>query len=264
MMGMSGTIGADVCRPYRHACLTYGDPAEFQSAARDFLGAGLAAGEQVWYLAPEAPHGWDITPRIVTLGDQYPEDSVIDPAAGLAAYAQATEQALAEGYTGLRVAADVTTLLRTPAQVDAFARYEIQVDRYVRTHPFSALCAFDRVRMGDEAADQLACVHPVSDAPFRLFTPHAGRGDAALAGEIDETTRALFLQALDRAALRAGGDELVLDGHDLAFIDHNSLLHLDAHARALGTTAVLRTAVPAAARLAGLLELTSLRVETAR
>jgi anti-anti-sigma regulatory factor len=262
-MAMSGTTGADARQPYGHACLAYDDPAQFETAAHDFLAAGLAAGEQVWYLASEAPRGWEFTPRLVMLGEQYPADSVIDPESGVAAYAQATEQALAEGCTGLRVAADVTTLLRTPAQVDAFARYEILIDRYIRTHPFAALCAFGRAGMGDEAVDQLVCVHPDSPAPFRLFAPRPGRGDAALAGEIDETTRPLFLQALDRAALRPGGDELVLDGQELAFIDHNSLLHLDAHARALGTTAVLRTPVRAAARLAGLLELTSLRVETA-
>jgi anti-anti-sigma regulatory factor len=264
MMAMSGTTGADAPQPYGHACLTYDDPARFQTVAHEFLAAGLAAGERVWYLAPEEPRGWDFTPEVVTLHDQYPADAVIDPDAGLAAYARATEQALADGFTGLRVAADVTPLLLTPAQVDAFARYEAQVDRYMRTHPFTALCAFDRTRMGDEAVEQLACLHPDSDAPFRLFAPHPGRGDAALAGEIDETTRPVFLQALERAALRPGRDELVLDGQDLAFIDHNSLLYLDAHARALGTTAVLRTALPSAVRLAGLLELTSLRVEPMR
>ncbi|MEV4708815.1 MEDS domain-containing protein [Actinoplanes sp. NPDC049316] len=263
-MGTSGTTSADARQPYGHACLTYDHPARFQTAARDFLAAGLAAGEQVWYLAPEAPRGWDFAPRVVALGDQYPAGSVIDPDAGLAAYARATERAVADGFTGLRVAADVTTLLVTPTQVDAFARYEIKVDRYIRTHPFAALCAFDRTRMGDEAVDQLACLHPESEAPFHLFAPRPGRGDAALSGEIDETTRPAFLQALRRAELRPGRDELVLDGEELAFIDHNSLLHLDAQARELGTTAVLRTALPAAARLAGLLELTSLRVEAVR
>ena len=261
-MASSGQTGGDAAPPHDHACLGYDDPAVLEAAAYDFLAAGRAAGEQVWFVAGWAPRDWDFQPLVVPVGDQYPEDAVIDPAAGVAAYARATEQAIAAGYTGLRVVADATPLVRTPAQLEAFARYEIRVDRYMRANPFSAMCGYDRTRLSDGTVEQLACLHPVSEAPFRLFAPHPGRGDAALAGELDETTRPLFLQALRLAELRPAGAELVLDARELSFVDHNTLLHLDAHARTLSTTAVLRTPLPAAARLAGLLELTSLRVET--
>lgn len=262
MMAINGRTSGHVPPAYGHTCLAYDDPAAFEAAARDFLAEGVAAGEQVWFVAGWTPRDWAFQPEVVRVGEHYPEGTVIDPAAGVAAYARATERAVADGFTGLRVAADATALVRTPAQLDAFAHYEVQVDRYMRTHPFRAMCAYDRPALGDDTVEQLACLHPDSDAPFRLFTPHPGRGDAALAGELDETTRPLLLQALRRAELRPAGAELVLDAAQLGFVDHNTLLHLDAHARTLGTRAVLRTPRRAAARLADLLELTSLRVET--
>ncbi|MEV8510062.1 MEDS domain-containing protein [Actinoplanes sp. NPDC051475] len=137
---MADTISAGPPRPYGHVCLAYDDPATFRTAARDFLAEGAAAGERVWYLASEPPHGWEFRPDLIRLGEHYPEGAVIDPARGLEAYAAATCQALADGYAGLRVAAEVTPLVRTPAQLDAFARYEHVVDRYMRTHP-SGRCA---------------------------------------------------------------------------------------------------------------------------
>jgi len=260
-MASSGQTGGHAPPPHDHVCLDYAGPAAFEAAAYDFLAAGRAAGEQVWLVAGWSPRDWDFEPVVVPVSDHYPEGAAIEPAAGVAAYARATERAIAEGYTGLRVAADATPLVRTPVQLDAFARYEIQVDRYMRDHPFTAMCGYDRARLPDGTVEQLACLHPVSGAPFRLIAAPPGRGDAALAGEVDETTRPLFLQALRRAELRPAGGELVLDAGELGFIDHNTLLHLDAHARELGATAVLRTRLSAAARLASLLELTALRVE---
>ncbi|OJF11217.1 DcmR-like sensory protein [Couchioplanes caeruleus] len=246
-----------------HVCLSYDEPAAFEAAARDFLAEGVAAGERVWYLAPAPPRDWSFRPELVRLGDHYPEAGVIDPAAGVAAYAAATERALADGYLGLRVAAEATPLVRTPDQLDAFARYEHLVDRYMRGAPFSALCGYDRVTLGDEAVDELACLHPVSAAPFRLFALAPGPADAGLAGELDWETHDLFARALARADPRPASGEWVIDADRLTFIHHGCLLHLDAYARAQGLTAVLRTRSVAPALLATLMDLTALRVESA-
>lgn len=261
---MADTISAGPPRPYGHVCLAYDDPATFQTTARDFLAEGVAAGERVWYLASEPPHGWDFRPDLIRLGDHYPEGAVIDPARGAEAYAAATRRALADGYAGLRVAAEVTPLVRTPAQLDAFARYEHVVDRYMRTHPFGALCGFDRAELGAAVIEELACLHPQSDAPFRLYATPPALADAGLAGDLDEATRDLFARALERAELRPATGDLMIDAAGLAFIDHNSLLELDAYARRRGVTAVLRTRLFSPGHLAELLGLTALRVEGGR
>ncbi|MFI7599982.1 MEDS domain-containing protein [Actinoplanes sp. NPDC049681] len=261
---MAETIRNGPPRPYGHVCLAYDDPATFEAAARDFLAEGVAAGERVWYLASEPPCGWDFRPDLIRPGDHYPAGGAIDPVRGVEAYAAATRQALADGYSGLRVAAAATPLVRTPAQLDAFARYEHIVDRYMRTHPFAALCGFDRAELGAAAVEELACLHPQSDAPFRLYATPPAIADAGLAGDLDMATRDLFARTLERAELRPAAGDLMIDGAGLAFIDHNSLLDLDAYARRRGVTAVLRTPLFSPAHLAELLELTALRVEGGR
>jgi anti-anti-sigma factor len=191
---------------------------------------------------------------------------VIDPTAQLQAYAAATEDAVASGFAGFRVAAEVTALVRTPEQLDAFARYEHLVERYMLGHPFTAMCGYDRVELGSSRVAQLAClhpqVHPASATPFRLHaTPGA---TAALAGEIDMTDRELLIEALDRAEVwSAGTGEVVLDARELTFIDHQSLRLLAEEAERRGAAVVLRTRLRTAARLVELLGLHRLRVEPA-
>ncbi|WP_306214399.1 MEDS domain-containing protein [Actinoplanes sp. RD1] len=244
-----------------HACLTYDDPADFDTAARDFLAAGRAAGQRVCYIGTGRPVGWEFTPEVIDVAAQYPTGSVIDPEAGLAVYAAATEQARAEGYTGLCVAADVTELVRTPAQLEAFARYEFLVDRYMRDHPFTAMCAFDRGELGADTTVELACQHPDSVAPFRLYADRPDRSGVALAGELDADTLTWFQHALRRCDLVPAGGELTVDGSGLTFIDHQSLLSLDRYARERDATAVLRTSFSSAGLMARLMKLTGVRVE---
>lgn len=180
-------------------------------------------------------------------------------------YATATEQAVAAGYTGLRVAADATTLVRTPEQLDAFARYEHLIDRYMLTAPFSALCAYQRSQVGEESIAALACMHPGANPDATSFWLHATaeRGcAAAIGGELDLATRDLLEPALRRADLQPHDGELILDVTRLTFIDHRSLLQLAGHATNSGHRLVLRTAHPGPSHLTKALGLTNVHVET--
>ncbi|WP_406046069.1 MEDS domain-containing protein [Micromonospora sp. NBC_00898] len=266
---------------YGHVCWAYDDPAVLDSRALAFVTAGLAAGERVWVAAPGTPgsltHRLAAFPglgdalrsgaaRMVHVDDAYRIDEVIDPETQVRHYAAATADALAAGYRGFRVAAVATSLVRTPAQRDAFARYEHLIDRYMRTHPMSAICAYDRRELGDRAITELACLHPETNADvlFRLYAADPGDGAVALAGELDPSNRRLFAAALDRVDPHPVDGRLVVDGTHLGFIDHRCLIELGEHARRRGATAVLRTSRSAAARLVELLELPDVRVEVAR
>jgi anti-anti-sigma regulatory factor len=185
---------------------------------------------------------------------------VIEPEEHVATYAAATERALADGFAGLRVAADVTTLVRKAAQLEAFARYEHLIDHYMTTRPFAALCGYDRVELGEHAVAQVACMHPSATrgaTPFRLYgsTDHS----AALAGEVDLVSTELFPLALRRAEPEPRAGEMVLDASELAFIDHRGLVALDDHARDRGITAVLRTEGRMPSRVIRALDLTAVR-----
>jgi hypothetical protein len=58
--------------------------------------------------------------------------------------------------------------------------------------------------------------------------------------------------------------DVTVDADGLRFIDHQSLLALERYAQARHLTAVVRTRPGLAARLAGLLELSRVRVELGR
>jgi hypothetical protein len=193
----------------------------------------------------------------------YPNGSV-DPAAQVAAYAQATADALAAGYAGLRVAADVTPLVLGPRQVDAVARYEHLVDMYMVGNPFTALCAYDRRRVDAFSLAQLACLHPEVNDESTLFRLHAcppEAGAAALAGEVDVTGRRLFPLTLRRVQPAVRDGQVVVDATNLRFIDHRGLLELGAYARERGAVAVLRTPSTVTGRVIDMLNLTDVRAE---
>ncbi len=258
----AGQVSSDSGPSPGHVCLAFDRRATLESCARDFLAAGEAAGQRVMFVAAAPPAAaWPFT----ALGSIYRDGAIVDPIAQVAAYAAATEAALAAGHTGLRVVADATPLVRTPAQLDAFARYEFRMDRYMRDHPFTAMCAYDRTELGDDVIAQVACMHTEAraDVPFRLHACPPGDGGAALTGEIDLTGHDLLAVTLPRADLAPAGGEVVLQAGGLRFADHRALIHLDRYAADRGTTVVLRGASSATGRLAALLELPRLRVEVA-
>ncbi|NES31577.1 STAS domain-containing protein [Micromonospora terminaliae] len=274
------TSGSASSTTYGHLCVAYDDPAALDARAVAHLAAGLAAGEQVWLVGPGDPDvlagrlarlpGRDTALsrralRLVPVERAYRHDEIVDPEKQVRAYAAATRDALAAGYTGLRVVAEATALVRSPAQRAAFARYEHLIDHWMRRHPMSAVCAYDRRELGDAAIAELACMHPETNADV-LFRLHAGGGDAVveLGGELDPSNHRLFAAALDRADPRPVGGRLVFEAAGLRFVDHRCLLHLRDHARRHDATAVLRTSHSAAARLVELLDLTEVRVEVVR
>lgn len=261
-----------------HLCWAYDDPRAFDDHARELLRAGLAAGEQVWFVGGRqsgATSDWlhDVvaarrpgTARIVRVEEAYGRGRVIDPAGQVEAYAAATEAALADGFTGLRVVADATALVGTDEQREAFARYEYLIGRYMRSEPMRAVCGYDRTRLGDRAVAELACLHESTnhaDVPFRLH-PGATNAATVLDGELDMSTEDTFTAALEHTDLASAGGEVTVDARGLGFVDHRSLLILDRYARAHDLTAVVRTRLGSAARIAELVGLTRVRVEILR
>jgi hypothetical protein len=266
-------------RSGEHACLVFDDGAAFRDRAAAFLFAGQVAGARLAYLGSGSAAELEAQLRtsaglrelldsgqlaVRSLSEQYGLDDVIVPDAPVAAYATATQAALADGYTGLRVVAEATALVRTPAQREAFARYEHLVDRYMVDHPFDAMCAYDSRRLGPAAVAELACLHPTTDTgatPFRwCASPHA---DAHLAGEVDIASHEVFDRTLARTMplLDARSE---IEARELAFIDHRGMLTLERHALAARTQVTLVTDTPAVHRLGGLLGLTAVDVRWSR
>jgi hypothetical protein len=263
--------------PHDHLCWAYTDPGDVRVHMREFLADGLELGQRVSWITSgpledlvDDLRGVRVFDRALNSGAAsvssidatYPFGAVVDPAGQVAAYAEATGNAVAAGFTGLRVAAEATPLVRTLAQREAFLRYEHLVDRYMTGHPFAAMCAYDRAELGDDVVNALACVHPNSNrgpTPFRVHA--ADDGTTAFAGDLDGPVRDAFARALDLAEPVVVNDVLVVDGTELNFVDHRNLLALADHAARRGATAVLRTRAVGAARLLEILGLDNVRVE---
>jgi anti-anti-sigma regulatory factor len=261
-----------------HVCLVYTDPAELQAEAVAFLRRGIAAGHRLEYVATRAADAvratlatagladcldrGDLTVR--SLEDLYGADEVVEPHEPVAAYAAATREALALGYTGLRVVAEATALVRTPAQREAFARYEHLIDRYMLDHPFFALCAYDARELGGDVTD-IACLHPTANPGATAFRWHPAPGaDVTLAGEVDLVNRGTFEVALARTLPLLAQPRMVVDARRLDFIDHQGLLILERQAAALDTEVAVLTRSPLVQRLADLLELQAVQPVSAR
>ncbi|GLY99438.1 MEDS domain-containing protein [Actinoplanes sp. NBRC 103695] len=246
---------------HEHVCFSYDDDSDLYARAQSFLADGAAAGCQLWWIGDLPPPAGYVT-TAVSISAAYPGNAVIDPEAQLRQYAKVTSAAVAAGFTGLRVVAQATPLVRTREQLDAFARYELLIDRYMATHPFSAICAYDRRELDSSAIDELACLHPDTNAPvpFHLHGCPPDGGAAALTGELDMTTDELFEVTLGRLSF-PGDDEVVLDATGLRFADHRALWRMNRWAAEHDRHLVLRGAGRATARVVDLMDLPRLHVE---
>ena len=252
-----------------HACWPYRDAAELRSTTVEFLREGHRLGQRLTYVGNgSADRLWD---DLNALGDtdalkrdgtldvrvfdsMYPEGEPLDVEAQVALYARETDRALADGYTGLRVAADVSRLAKQDTW-ETLRRWEGAADRYVESHPVAALCCYDRSAVPAGLLADLACAHPVvrdtMAVPFRLFA--RGKG-LALEGEVDYFSSAALERLLDAVG---PGHDLELDLSGVDFIDHNGVLAIARHAERLSDEAShvsVRGAPPGMRRTCEILE----------
>lgn len=266
-----------------HLCWAYQDRAEFLARALECISDGIAAGQRVEYVGSGdaealraelaglagiddvlAGDGVGVSP----VGDFYRfrgHSEVINPGVAVAACTAAAQDALAAGYSGLRVVVDATALVRTPQQREAFACFEHLIDRQMIVAPISGLCGYDSSELGGAAVAELACLHPLASAGCAAFQLCAEQGvDFALAGHIDRSCAELFATTMRRVVPLSSGPELVVDGRAVEFIDHQRLLVLIEATQRAGATVALRDAPATAVLIAEILKLGGLRVQRRR
>jgi len=233
-----------------HACWIFDQQHEFVEAALEYLTDGLRAEQRIVYVGSEpveeqrellAPLG-DVggmidkgALQLFELTNLYESGKPVDPEVRVAVYLAATDAAVADGYTGLRVAAQATDLVAGPHAREAHLRWESIADRYIATHPLSAFCGYRRGALPEQLLCDLAAVHPASNeghpaVPFHLFSDS---GNVVLAGEVDTFSAPDFDRLLELAC--DGGEQVSLDLGELDFIDHHGLARLAAHTQRLAT-----------------------------
>jgi anti-anti-sigma regulatory factor len=267
--------------PQGHMCWVHGDGRDYRSRLTEFFGEGLERGLQVAYLGAgnaeelreRLDHFIDVGPlltrediRIISFNQIYGDGEPVDPAEVIKKYAAATQEALAGGYQGLRVSADVTDLVRAPEQQGAFARFEFLLERYSARNPLSALCEY-RLELGD-AVTQFACMHaavPAGLTPFQVFA--CDDGAVGLLGEFDAACHAAFTRALQSIQPAPDDSELIFDMSAVRFMDHRALVALDSYAQQSQVPVRVRSMPPVVLRVArvlGLEHLDSVQMEDSR
>ncbi|HVF19467.1 MAG TPA: MEDS domain-containing protein [Mycobacteriales bacterium] len=233
-----------------HACWSYSSDEEHAEVLRAFLVAGLREDERVLYVGDEsevramlsdlaavADTGTLLRDGKLVVGDvddAYLPDGVFDPAACVEGFRDVALQAVDDGYAGVRVAGENTSILNRPGMLQLWYDYEIRVELLTASMPILGLCCFDRRHSDDPVLAILDSVHRVAigTASVLGFTVH-GRADGrlSLAGEVDAFTVPQLKQVLSGAARDV--DDLVIDVAGLEFIDSSGLRLLDrlAHGR---------------------------------
>lgn len=185
-----------------HLCWVYDDSRDLELAAGRFLAGGLARGERLLVIGDgmigalhraTLPFGGTAALvdsgalGILDLTKAYECGAGFTPEQQLEFYDAATRRARADGFTGLRVAAEVTALAADPDTRSTLVRWEHLADSFVaRGSGFSAMCAY-RSDLGPEALDEVAAVHPVVRGPAGLpaFQVFHEDGRVVLTGNVD-------------------------------------------------------------------------------
>ena len=252
-----------------HLCWVHGDGRDHRPCLTGFFSEGLERGLQVAYLGAGnvaelreyLDRLIDVGPlltrealRIISFDEIYRAGEPVVPAEVIKKYAAATQEALTDGYRGLRISADVTDLVRAPEQQDAFARLEFLLERYSSRHPLSALCEY-RLELGD-AVTQFACMHaavPAGLTPFQVFA--CDDGAVGLLGEFDAACQAAFKRALQSIQPEPDESELIFDMSAVRFMDHRALLALDSYAQTCQVPVLVRSMPPIVRRVVRVLGL---------
>lgn len=218
--------------PRDHVCWVYRDDDGLAAAAVDFLAGGRVRGERLLGVGDRAVDALHRDPTALggiaglvaagALSTMTVEEAYV-AAGGFTAerqrafYDRATRRALADGYTGLRVVADVTALATDAGTRDELVRWEHLADQFIAQGPgMSAMCAYrDDVPAG--VLGSAGGVHPLVHAapgtvPFRLFFDGDG---LALSGDVDTLSAERLGRIL--ATSPTGGSTVALDLADLRF-----------------------------------------------
>ena len=217
-----------------HVCWIYRDDADLGALTSDVVTAGLARGERVLCIgdrvadalrsAPPAVGGVAASVaagslQFLTLAEACAAGNAFTAERQWAFHDEAVRRALRDGYTGLRVLAEVSALAADPATRSELGRWEHMADRHIGGGSgMSAVCAY-REDVARPALSDVAAVHPLvhgpaGTSPFRLFFDD---DRLTLAGDVDVMGAERLARLLSTTPVR--GDACVLDLRHLQFAD---------------------------------------------
>jgi MEDS: MEthanogen/methylotroph, DcmR Sensory domain len=197
--------------------------------------------------------------RMWDVADVYGAEGRIDPEPQLATFRGMLQEALAEGYSGLRVAGDVTPVaLRHPNDL---LRWERTADAFEARSPVTGMCVIDARSVEPDLLRTVDVLHPASAYSTAPFHMHAGPdASLALTGELDVFDVDLMSEAIGPLRRDVFEAEPVLDLSGATYVTHQALQSLDRFAAEIGVTIELRNGPAIVARLVSTIGLERLEV----
>ena len=160
-----------------HLCLIYDRAADQRAALLPFLKRGLAAGERCLYLADGATtdlaeralaqEGIDVDRErergglvLLTRRDGFLRGGRFDPGAMTDLLRQAEQEALDDGFSGLRLASEMGWCLGDAPGAERFLEYEAMLNRFLAGSRSIGLCQYDRARFSPRVVFEILRTHP--------------------------------------------------------------------------------------------------------
>ncbi|HEY5835689.1 MEDS domain-containing protein [Streptomyces sp.] len=233
-----------------HTCFGFESDEERWAVRAAFVAAGLARGERVVLLTEPGVAGGTALGRLAAHGLSaeaavregrlavVTEPPGVDPARGFDAAARTgywvavAGEALARGFTGLRVAGDMSWAARPGVDRRALAAYETGLTPVFPRIGCTGMCEYDRRLFPAPLLEQVLAAHPLSVLPA-LGALHASRHGRTLrlAGTADLATRDEFERYLGESAREPAREPGGGPAHErgLDVIDLTGLGFVDAH-----------------------------------
>lgn len=157
--------------PTGHIGWVYRGMPEFEGRVASFLAEGHTRRERQVFIADD-PRA-SLWPKhlmargsliVLSTAEVYGPERIADPATQRTAFESFLVEARALGYTGIRVAADNTSLTSGPDRLEAWLRWEHEADLLMHAHPITRLCAFDQTRSDPLTLEAVMSVHQTQHA----------------------------------------------------------------------------------------------------
>ncbi len=202
-------------RPHDHIGWVFAGPDGFAALVRPFLAEGAARGEKLFCVTEDPDPATvarfaDVTRpdalQVASIAELYGTSGIVDAASQRATFAAVLAEALAAGFSGIRVAADNTPLVTDEVRLKAWIEWEVVADRFMSAHPVTGLCAFDSTQVNVDRLRHLATLHPLSpaDSPVPQFRLFADAGELCVEGDIDSFALSQLRRALAALPPRTG------------------------------------------------------------
>lgn len=214
-----------------HVLLLHTDESERRESLAEWVRHGLAAGEKVVCAEPE-----DQPPdhSLLSVLEQQGVDgasakgdgrlTLLPPRdfypAGIEG--RLLDQALAEGFHGLRTSVDVRAALTFMSSAEHL-RVERRLEEMCGRGEWSALCLYDRQRARVSDLSATAAAH--LNVRARPLLSYGSADRLALKGDVDPTNQDV-LDAVVKATVRRAGRRLHIDLADVDFLDSRAALTL--------------------------------------